>query len=86
MDHGERNVMMRTKIREGGMEKYDYSILEVCETLHMAKTGAADPLSDEDSAKLRAYLITRRMDWYSPTCDYDLAVWNLMTAALEEYE
>lgn len=82
----ERNVMMRTKIREGGMEKYDYSILEVCETLHMAKTGSSDPLTDDESVRLRAFLITRRMDWSATTSKYDQAVWDLMSAALKEYE
>lgn len=76
--------MLVTKIYDK-IERYDYSILEVCETLHMAKTGSYCDLKYDESILLRAFLVTRIMDWGSPTSPYDRAVWNLMTAVLEEY-
>ena len=70
------------------MERYDYSILEICETLHMAKTGTADPLTEEESTKLRAFLVTRQLDWHPShlSCvGYDGAVFALINAALKEW-
>lgn len=70
------------------MEKYEYSILQLCEKLHMAKNGSADPLTMEESIRLRAFLVTRILDWdksHPRAVAYDSAVFGLIHATLGEW-
>ena len=54
----------------------------------MARTGTADPLTENAAILLRAWLVTRQMDWdksHGDSVGYDEAVFALITATLKEY-
>ena len=68
-------------------ERYDLEILPVCLGLHMAHTGSADPLPEEDKARHVAWLRQRLADWQPAPVwwtRFDDAVKALIEATLAE--
>ena len=65
------------------------TILETCESLHMSKTGASDPLPEEVRNQCVNYLRATLLQWHpspSYTVDYDNAVKSLIQATLKELD
>lgn len=63
--------------------KYEYSILELCEKLHMANTGAGDLTTDE----FNLYILTLqdRLDkWIESSSEYDEIIHSLIVKTLKE--
>ena len=70
-----------------GLVKYEYSVLELCEIVHMSKTGAGDKLYGEELGKCTAALMKRLSSWVKGTDgskNYDDAVKALIVATLKE--
>lgn len=69
-------------------ERYEYRIVDVCEALHMAGTGAGDGLADGLKATLIEKLKARLLGWRASPTDrelrYDLAIRELIKATLED--
>lgn len=68
--------------------RYEYSILNVCEELHMNLNNTSDTLSEQDMEMVANYLQYRLDGWtrgIPSTEKYDNAVKELMKAVLEEY-
>lgn len=66
-------------------------IFEVCERLHMAVTGAGDPIGPDEAGRLIEFLDARLANWRpslksdsSYSAHYDAAVLNLVMATLSE--
>lgn len=70
-----------------GFMRYEKSVLEACEELHMHQTGASDVLDDSGVAARIAYLQMRLDNWMpSPhhSLAYDEAVRHLIRITLAE--
>lgn len=65
-------------------DKYKYSVVAVCESLHSAIKGSGDPLSEEETAELAKWLALRLDRWDSPCSEYDSAVYSMGKATLNE--
>lgn len=62
-------------------------LLFLVERVHMAKTGASDPLSAEEVSAITSYLLNRFYEWKpsaSSTTGYDSAVKALLREVLLE--
>jgi hypothetical protein len=80
--------MNHYKLDPARLKRYEYSIFEVCEKLHMSKTGAGDQLTENDRGRYIAALAIRISEWRtdpdSSTHGYDASVKNLIVATLKE--
>ncbi len=71
------------------MERYEYSIFEICEALHMDHTGAMEGLTSDKKTEYIAALRKRLDEWRDPignTHRYDDAVRELIEAVLMEID
>jgi hypothetical protein len=70
------------------MDQPSRGILTICETLHMSKTGAADPLSEAQVKWYIDFLKNKLEKWvvYPNHLRYDEAVRALIVATLNEYK
>ncbi len=68
--------------------KPSLGILEVCQELHMSRTGSADPLSDEMRVAMRTWLSSRLQLWRPSVGEqwrpYDEGIRSLIAATLAE--
>lgn len=69
------------------LERYRYSVLQVCQDLNAAIKGSGDPISDQEFDEKKAWLIQRLEQWeapkHAPTEYYDYAVRLLVLATLQ---
>lgn len=69
--------------------RYEYSIAEVCERLHMGMNGSSDALTDDEEKDLVETLKHRLATWeptrWEPSSRYDAVYRELITATLAEY-
>lgn len=71
---------------EQNNEMFAIGILQICQDLHMHKTGSGMHL-DEMSLHVRhEYLLDRLNTWTEPTSVYDLRVKDLARTTIEEWE
>ena len=66
--------------------RYQYSVLQLCERLHMYLNCSMewyDPIGPYVTYK---YLIHRKANWRVSRCSFDDHVWALMSAVIDEYE
>lgn len=70
------------------MDQPSRSVLQICETLHMSRTGAADPLSESQVNWYLVFLKNKLDKWvvYPNHLRYDEAVRALIVATLNEYK
>jgi len=69
------------------LERHGYSVLDLCETLHVSKTGSGDHLGGKELARAMSALTNRLVNWQdygSSTRAYDNAVRQLITETLKE--
>jgi hypothetical protein len=78
--------MSAYKLDPDQLEQYQYAIFEVCEKLHMSKTGSGDRIGDEERGKYVAALSKRICNWRTDvrTETYDNAVKALIIATIKE--
>lgn len=78
---------MQEKFNVVMKEKYKYSILSVCQTLHMLNTGALDGVSSDDEEDLLKWLRNRYETWNKGyETEYDCKVFELIGIVLKERE
>jgi hypothetical protein len=68
--------------------KYQFSILAICEKLHMSQSGAGDRLTKEETLDLKTWLNERLIDWHDTpqSALYDNVVRTLIIATIQERE
>ena len=70
------------------LPKYTYSVLDMCQDIHMSKSGAGDPLTPDEALEKITTLSTRLANWEEGSNSsraYDLAVKNLIQVTLKEF-
>lgn len=71
------------------IDKYEHSIFDYAQDLHMSLTGSADPLHPKEALKIYYFLLNRLNDWQCGIdrfSGFDNAVKELIKAVLSEYE
>lgn len=66
-------------------ERYEYSIADYCEALHMAVKGVGIGYGDEQESMIAATLRARLANWHETDSAYDNAYKELIKATLAEY-
>lgn len=69
------------------LHKYEYSVLELCELLHMSKTGSGDTIHGKGLGTACKAIVERLAEWEPskvPATRYDEAVRELLRATLAE--
>lgn len=68
------------------LQRYEYSLLECIEELHMSLNGSSDCLGEQDEKDLVASLRNRLNDWMAPHSPYSNLVKQMLEQVLKEYE